>query len=62
MIKFQISKQLEGSKIENIGACPVPNKADSSNKIKQANIGSINKPVQPGGHEKKSNDRVKYAD
>jgi hypothetical protein len=47
VIKFQNSKQLEGSKIENIGTCPFSNKADSSNKKKQANVGSINKIIQP---------------
>jgi hypothetical protein len=53
---------LEGSKIENIGACPVPNKKNSSNKKKQANVGSINKLVQPRCPEKRSNDRVQNAD
>jgi hypothetical protein len=45
VIKFQISKQLEGSKIENIGACPFSNKTDSSDKKEQTNDGSINKLV-----------------
>jgi FtsZ-binding cell division protein ZapB len=62
VIKFQISKQLEGSKIENIGACPFSNKTDSSNKKEQANVGSINKLVQPGCPEKRSNNRVQNAD
>jgi hypothetical protein len=62
LIKFQISKQLEGTKIENIGACLVPNKIDSSNKKEKANVGSINKLVQPGCPEKRSNDRVQNAD
>jgi FtsZ-binding cell division protein ZapB len=48
VIKFQTSKQLEGSKIENIGACPFSNKTDSSNKKEQDKVGSINKLVQPG--------------
>jgi hypothetical protein len=62
VIKFQISKQLESSKIENIGACPFSNKIDSSNKKEQAKVGSINKLVQPGCPEKRSNNRVQNAD
>jgi hypothetical protein len=62
VIKFQINKQLEGSKIENIGACPFSNKTDSSNKKEQAKVGSINKLVQPGCPEKRSNNRVQNAD
>ena len=62
MIKFQINKQLEGSKIENIGAFPFSNKTDSSNKKKQENVGSINKLVQPGGPEKSSNNKIQNTD
>jgi hypothetical protein len=62
VIKFQINKKLEGSKIENIGACLFSNKTDSSNKKEQANVGSVNKLVQPRCPEKRSNNIVQNTD
>jgi hypothetical protein len=39
-----------------------PIKTDSSNKKEQENVGSINKLIQPGCPERRSNDRVQNAD